>query len=366
MKKILSIHYDEIALKGKQRGYFQGLLVKNIKNRINKPIKAVESRLILENYDKEDLQKIKFTPGVSWSSEAYIIDRKIEQLEELLKKILGERKNVNIDVKRVDKSYAKTSVEIKEQVAKELGLRFDKNGEKIRIEIMKDSFIINYSIEKGIGGLPIGSSGRLLALFSGGIDSTIAPIELIKRGSKVDLLHVYALNSPDSALNGKINTIAGKLSEFESGLNLYLVPFHYFSVSALKIEKRYELVLFKRFLLKLAEEISRDKKYMAIITGDALSQVASQTIENINAISFGIDLPIFRPFIGYNKLEIIEKSIKYGFYDLSIEEYKDCCSLVSSNPATKSTQDIIKELEDKMDMKKIISDSLKELKTVKF
>jgi Thiamine biosynthesis ATP pyrophosphatase len=142
MKKILSIHYDEIALKGKQRGYFQGLLVKNIKNRINKPIKAVESRLILENYDKEDLQKIKFTPGVSWSSEAYIIDRKIEQLEELLKKILGERKNVNIDVKRVDKSYAKTSVEIKEQVAKELGLRFDKNGEKIRIEIMK-GFIYN-------------------------------------------------------------------------------------------------------------------------------------------------------------------------------------------------------------------------------
>ncbi|EFD92592.1 MAG: thiamine biosynthesis ATP pyrophosphatase, partial [Candidatus Parvarchaeum acidophilus ARMAN-5] len=100
--------------------------------------------------------------------------------------------------------------------------------------------------------------------------------------------------------------------------------------------------------------------------GDALSQVASQTIVNINAISFGIDLPIFRPFIGYNILEIIEKSIKYGFYDLSIEEYKDCCSLVSSNPATKSTQDIIKELEDKIDMKKIISDSLKELKTVKF
>ncbi len=366
MKKILSVHYDEIALKGKQRGYFQALLIKNIKEKINKQIKAIESRLVLEDYSLDDIKKLKLTPGVAWISEAYRIDRDEKELLELIDKIVGEKKNVNIDVKRVDKRYEKTSLKLKEELAKSLKLRFDKNGKKIRIEIMSDSFIVNYNIEKGIGGLPVGSSGRLLSLFSGGIDSAIAPLEMMKRGAKVDLLHVYALNSPDFALQSKIKTIAEKLSGIESGLTLYLVPFHYFSIAALKIDKRYELVLFKRFLLRLAEEISKEKGYLAIITGDALSQVASQTIENINAISFGIQSPVFRPFIGYNKGEIIEKSIRYGFYDISIEEYKDCCSIVSNNPATKSNPETIKRLESNIEMEKIIKDSLKELKTVKF
>ena len=115
--------------------------------------------------------------------------------------------------------------------------------------------------------------------------------------------------------------------------------------STISNSKKYELVMFKRFLLKLAERISTEKGYQAIMAGDALSQVASQTIENINAISYGIDLPVFRPFIGYNKNEIIDKSIKYGFYDLSIEKYKDCCSIVSKNPATKSKRQMIEKLE---------------------
>ena len=366
MKKILSIHYDEIALKGKQRGYFQGLLIKNIKEKINKPIKIVESRLVLEDYSLDDIEKLKFTPGIAWVSEAYRIDRDEKELAKLIDEITGENKNVNIDVKRVDKSYDKTSLKLKEELAKGLKLRFDKKGKKIRVEIMNDSFIVNYNIERGLGGLPIGSSGKLLSLFSGGIDSSIAPLEMMKRGANVDLLHVYALNSPDFALESKIKTIAEKLSKVETSLTLYLVPFHYFSVAALKIDKRYELVLFKRFLLKLAEEISKDKGYLAIITGDALSQVASQTIENINAISFDIQLPVFRPFIGYNKGEIIDQSIKYGFYDLSIEEYKDCCSIVSNNPATKSTPEIIKKLEKDIEIEKIIKDSIKELKAVKF
>jgi thiamine biosynthesis protein ThiI len=366
MKKILSVHYDEIALKGKQRGYFQGLLIKNIKEKTNKQIKVVESRLVLDDYGLDDIEKLKLTPGIAWISEAYSIDRDEKELTKLIDEITEENKNVNIDVKRVDKNYDKTSLKLKEELAKKLKLKFDKMGKKIRIEIMGDSFIVNYGIEKGLGGLPVGSSGKLLSLFSGGIDSSIAPLEMMKRGAKVDLLHVYALNSPDFALDSKIKTIAEKLSKVEEGLTLYLIPFHYFSVAALKIDKRYELVLFKRFLLKLAEEISKDRGYLAVITGDALSQVASQTIENINAISFDIQLPVFRPFIGYNKGEIIDKSIKYGFYDLSIEEYKDCCSIVSNTPATKSNPETIKKLETAVEMEKIIKDSIKELKTVKF
>ncbi|MEM0143528.1 MAG: hypothetical protein QXL94_06215 [Candidatus Parvarchaeum sp.] len=362
MKKILSVHYDEIALKGKQRGYFQSLLIKNIKKKTDKEAKVLENRLMIERYEDKDLEEIKMTPGVSWVSEAYSIERDEEKLIDIIKNEIGNEKNVNLDVKRVDKGYDKTSLQLKEKVAKALQLRFNKNGKVIRLEIMRDSFIINYDVKKCLGGLPVGSSGKILSLFSGGIDSSIAPIEMMKRGAKVDLLHVYALNSPETALEGKIEKITKKLSEIESGLNLYLVPFHYFSVSALKIEKRYELVMFKRFLLKLAEKISMEKGYQAIVTGDALSQVASQTIENINAISYGIDLPVFRPFIGYNKSEIIDKSIKYGLYDLSIEDYKDCCSIVSKNPATKSKRQILEKFEKDMNLDEIVEKSWKEAK----
>jgi thiamine biosynthesis protein ThiI len=365
MKKILSIHYDEIALKGKQRGYFQSLLVKNIKEKVKSEVKAMETRLILESYTDENVNEMELTPGVSWISEAYLIERDEKKLLDMLEKELGTDREINLDVKRVDKGYNKTSLELKENLAKTLGIRFNKTGRKIRIEIMRDSFILNYNIKRCIGGLPVGSSGKVLSLFSGGIDSTVSPIEMMKRGARTDLLHVYALNSPDYALKDKIGEIAKKLSSIESGLNLHLVPFHYFSVSALKIDRRYELVMFKRFLLKLAEKISIENGYQAIITGDALSQVASQTIENINAISYGIEIPVFRPFIGYNKGEIIDKSIKYDFYDLSITDYKDCCSIVSKNPATKSKRSLVEKLEKDMDLEKVIEESMKELKSVK-
>ncbi len=366
MKNVLSIHYDEISLKGKQRGYFQGLLVKNIREKTKKKVSITESRLLLDGFTEEDIEKLKLTPGISWISPAMIMERDEELLKDRIKETLNNQINVDLDVKRVDKSYEKTSVELKEKIAKELKLRFDKKANKIRVEIMKDSFILNYGIIRCLGGLPVGASGKLISLFSGGIDSTIAPIEMMKRGSKVDLLHIYALNSPDSAIEGKIGRLAGKLAEIESGLTLYLIPFHYFSVRALNIDKRYELVMFKRFLLKIADRIAKEREYQAIVTGDALSQVASQTIDNINAVSYGIENPVFRPFIGYNKGEIIDKSIKYGFYDISIEEYKDCCSIVSKNPATKSTREKITELEKKIEMDKLIEESFKELKMVKF
>ncbi len=366
MKKILSVHYDEIALKGKQRGYFQSLLIKNIEKKTGKKPEINQNRLILEDYTADDIKKLELTPGVSWLSEADLIERNEDRLIDLVNEFTAGNSNVNLDVKRVDKTYKKTSVELKEEIAKKLKLRFDKEGRKIKIEIMPDFFIINYNIKRGISGMPTGSSGRLISLFSGGIDSTVAPVEMMKRGAKVDLLHVYALNSPDSALKGKLEEIAKKLGNIEIGTKIYLVPFHYFSLSALKIDKRYELVMFKRFLLKLAEKIAEENNYQAIVTGDSLSQVASQTIENINAISYGINLPVFRPFVGYNKNEIIEKSIKYGFYELSIEEYKDCCSIVSKNPATKSNRDIIEKMEKEINMDKIIDDSIKELKTEEF
>ena len=364
--EILSVHYNEIALKGKLRTGFESLLIKSIKYATGYEPRRLQNRLIMDDWDDKTKETLKKLPGVSWVGEGKIIDRKTELLEKRLYSIMPEDKtNVELDVKRIDKSFESTSLELKMLLTKKFGLNMHSKGDRIRIEIMKDCFIINRSIEHGVGGVPIGSAGRILSLFSGGIDSSIVPFEMMKRGCEVDLLHVYALKDADKSLETKIGRIAQDISSI-SEINLYLVPFHVFGVKVMSINPRYELVLFKRFLLKLGESLCEKRGYRGIATGDSLSQVASQTLDNINAISYDIDLPVFRPFISYNKDEIIEKAKKYGLYDLSIMKYSDCCSLVYKNPATKAKKDVVKQLEAKLEMDDIIDKSLKELKIVNF
>ncbi len=362
MEEVITVHYDEIALKGKNRPVFQRKLIDNIVEKMGAKTELRESRLIIHNADAEAYEKLRLTPGVSWYAKGLVMERDYNKLEEVLKDLvsMSPERNLNLDVKRADKGFEDTSLELKGRLCKNLRIKLDKSARKVRVDIMHDLFIINYDIERGIGGLPVGTAGKVISLFSGGIDSAVAPIEIMKRGAKVDLLHVYALPSHEAALNQKINRLASRIAEV-GGLDLYLVPFHVFSMKTIDVDSRYELVLFKRFLLKLADSIARNYGYKAICSGDALSQVASQTLDNINAVSYGIDTPVLRPLIGYNKEEIILKAKRYGTYDISIEDYKDCCSITSRNPATSVKREKLEEIEKKVDMDAIVEKSIEKI-----
>ena len=362
MEEVVTVHYDEIALKGKNRPFFQNKLLDNIREKTGAVPELKDSRVVIRSTDESVFDKLRLTPGVSWFGKGLIIDRDENVLKDTLKDLVSvaQDNRLNLDVKRVDKSFDKTSLKIKETLCRVLKIKLDKKAQKVRIDIMRDSFIINYAIERAIGGLPVGSAGKIISLFSGGIDSSVAPIELMKRGASVDLLHVYATANSSAAIKGKISKLASLISRV-GGVNLYLVPFHTFSIKAMDIDQRYELVMFKRFLLKLAQSISLRYGYKGICSGDSLSQVASQTLDNINSISAGIDTPVFRPLIGYNKDEIIQKAKRYGTYDASIEDYKDCCSLVSKNPATSARKEKVLEIEKVMGLDEIVEKSLNEL-----
>ncbi len=362
----LSIHYGEIALKGKLRPRFEKQLRENIRYETGSLPSTTDNRLLMDKTDEETKNLLKMTPGVSWFGDAVIIDRDEKLLLENLKNIISTYgSSVNLDVKRIDKKFENTSLELKEKIAKTLGMHFDPHEYKLRVEIMPKNYIINYSIQRGIGGVPVGSAGKVISLFSGGIDSAVVPFEMMKRGCSVDLLHVYALPTRDAVINSKIVDLAKKISSI-APTRLFLVPFHFFGLKVMEIDSRYELVLFKRFLLKLAERLAKEYGYKGIATGDSLSQVASQTLDNINAISYGFDIPIFRPLLTYNKEEIINKAKMYGTYDTSIKDYKDCCSIVSKRPATAANLLKIKTLEAQINLDKIVNECLSKLQTEDF
>lgn len=364
-KEILTVHYNEIALKGKLRSKFESMLCDNILKSTGHKASKLDSRLFLSDWDEKTRSSLKLTPGVSWFGDGLVFQRDFEALKTRLAELFSnmDKTQINLDVKRIDKKFPETSLEIKEKLMKEFKIRPNPGGKRVLIEIMPDSFIINTNIERGIGGVPIGSAGKVISLFSGGIDSAVVPFEMMKRGCNVDLLHVYALPTREAVMKTKIIELATRISSV-SKTKLFLVPFHFFGIKAMEIDSRYELVLFKRFLLKLAERLAKEYEYKGICTGDALSQVASQTLDNINAISYGLDLPIFRPLLTYNKEEIIDKAKAYGTYDTSIKEYKDCCSIVSKNPATAASRQKVEKLEMDMNLEKLVNDSLSEMRAV--
>jgi len=361
-EKFVSIHYNEIALKGKNRGMFEKLLIKNIENTTQIKPERLNGRLTIPGADEKTEKILKITPGIAWFGKSVKLPRDIDTLEKELQTIEGIE-NAEIEVKRIDKTFQYTSAELKDILNKKFKPK--KTGFKIRIEIFPDFFVLTKNIEKGIGGLPVGSAGKVISLFSGGIDSSVVPFELMKRGCSVDLIHVYSLPSIEIAMRSKIKPIIERISMVER-VKVYLVPFSIFSLKTVGIGGGYDLIMFKRFLLRLGNEIASRYNYKAIATGDSISQVASQTLTNISAISYGIDLPILRPLSTFNKEEIIALGKKYGVYDLSIQKYRDCCSLVSKHPNTYAKKEKVMELEKSFNMDEIIEESMKNMISMVF
>lgn len=374
------VHYSEITLKGKNRPYFERALKENI-------IKSAERKDIrVENIKRDGASFV-----CTFSGEK-------ERVAECLKHVFGIRqylfvktiskdpkeifaevkhslhkikesgaKTVSFQTKRVDKNFQFTSPELN----KEFGELANKEGLKVNYSDKKHIIYTNIgnnttyvSSEKisAYGGLPTGTSGKILVLLSGGIDSPVATWSLMKRGAHCDFLHVHSLQKAKDVLESKIPKTIKILNNYQFESKLYVVPYTLFDLSVMgNIPQKYELVLFKHYLLKLSEKLAHKYKYSAVANGDSLSQVASQTLENINATQYDISLPVFRPLIGHNKEDIIKISEEINTYELSIEEYKDCCSLVSKHPATKTKREKFKEVLKDVDIEKLVEKSIDEL-----
>lgn len=383
------IHHAEIGLKGKNFPWFEKKLVENIKNSLKrkkiklKDIKRHEKRIFAEiNLGKNNKNREKVSEvlekvfGIKYFCFVEDMDKKISLIEKKAEKFLNnfkkqKAKRVAFQTKRADKNFFLTSLDINKKfgaIANKLGIKVDySNYDKILFTEITQKKVYMYP-EKipGLSGLPVGTSRKVLCLLSGGIDSILAAWLMMKRGCKVDFLHFHVFNKNKKAYDSKIKTMVKKMNDYQFNSKLFFMPYaNYKILTQGKIPEKYDLVLFKHYMFKMAERIVLEKNYSGIVTGDNLGQVASQTIENINATSQGIKVLIFRPLIAYDKQEIINLAKEIGTYNLSIKDYKDCCSIISKNPATKTKKHILEELSEKVNLENLIEKNFKEVQEFK-
>jgi len=360
------IHYGELSLKGKNRSLFENKLKENIERETGGKVTKYRGRFVLENGEPELL---KYVFGISWYAEALRVDKNYDSIRDIIlskvDKELPGKSSFAVFVKRSDKSFPQTSMELENNIGSEISKRFAikvnlKNPElSVFIEIADDVYV-HFTKKQGLKGLPVDVSGNVLSLLSGGIDSPVASYLMMKRGCRVNFIHFHVFSNNSLIKDTKMRYVFEILNKYQGNSRIYLVPYYQFEMAVLKAvnTRGHELVIFRRFMVRVAERIALQYGFKALVTGDSLGQVASQTMENIAQITNTVSMPIFQPLIAYDKQEIVDLAKKVGTYELAIENYKDCCSIVSANPRTKAKKNQIQLLEERMKIDDVIEKTL--------
>jgi len=371
------IHYDEIGLKGDNRPYFEKKLQENIKSALKElkhmDLKRVYGRLIL-NLDKSDHDKIRNKLekifGISSFSFSWTSRLDIEDIKKIVLQTLKNEKfsTFAVRARRSDKGFKHTSNEINCMV----GDVVVKTGKKVKlkdpeltihIEVLEKNAYIYLDKHPGLGGLPVGVSGRGLCLLSGGIDSPVAAYMMLSRGLSLDYIHFHSYPITKKQSINKVKKLFKILSEYQPDSRLHLVPLA-------DIQKRivsdslesYRILIYRRFMFRLAERLSQKTGAKTLITGESLAQVASQTVENMTATQDATSMIIMRPLVGMSKNDIIRIAERINTYTTSIEPHEDCCSLfVPRHPETRADLTKVREAEQLVDAEKLVEEALNDM-----
>ncbi len=362
------VHYSEIAIKGRNKEFFEKLLAENIekafnKENINVKCSIFENRIVFDITDsrkaKSILEKVFGIQNFAFAEETRTDSEDIiRKAVDIAKK--SKKKSIALLTKAGTKKFAANDInkKISDELKKiDVKVDYDNPEEKISIEMTDNGTYFYTEKSNGIGGLPVGSSGKVLVLLSGGIDSAVAAWLMMKRGCEVDYLHFHTFEKNEPVLKTKIMEIVEKL---DAGTKLFLIPYYNFQLLTMgAVKEKIDVVVFKNYMLKIAKEIAEKNGYKAIVTGDNLAQVASQTLDNIKATDYGIDLPVFRPLLTYDKQEIIDLAKKIETYEPTIKEYKDCCSIIAKHPDTSVSIAKLKNALNELKIEELVKKSLK-------
>ena len=361
----LLIHYDEIATKLGNRNWFEKKLTRNIKNQINdlkySKVQRFAGRIFVNDIDylKKDvyINRLKKVMGVSSAHVMLSIPASIDLIMKKSIDLLESYKNnfntFKVLTKRQNKSFEKKSQEVNHDVGDLIRSTFDKQVKlknpdlEFRIEIIDDLAFLGFEQVKGYGGLPVGTGESALSLISSGIDSPVASFKMLKRGVQLSYIHFHSAPATGEESIENVKKIIDKLSEFQSTKKLFLIPFLDIQKEIMsKAPNKFWVILFRRAMIKASSIIAKGIGAKALITGENVGQVASQTLSNILAISDTCDIPILRPLIGYNKKDIINLASDIETYEISTLPYDDCCSFfVPKHPETKANINVIKDCE---------------------
>jgi tRNA uracil 4-sulfurtransferase len=374
----LIIHYAEIGLKGKNRPFFENKLKENIQrafaeNGIKfKSIKRDYGRIIIKLPDKSDFENIskilKNIFGIANFSYAYKKPLEIEEIEKSAIEMLKQEnfETFRIKTKRGNKNFPLDSIETDKRIG---ALVVDKLKKKVNlnkpdktlfIEITQNETFLYLQKNKGLGGLPVGVSSKTLTLISGGIDSPVAAYLMNKRGVKNIFIHFHSYPYTNRNSIDKVRKVIDILNKYQFESKLYLVSFAGIQKEILdKTPEKFRIILYRRFMLRIAEKIAEKEKINTLTTGESIGQVSSQTLENIKAISEAVNIPILRPLISFDKEEIIDISKKIEVYETSILPCEDACTwFMPENPEIKAKLNEVKKAEENLSVEELVKKGL--------
>lgn len=368
MQKIdlILLKYGEIALKGLNKPLFERKLLDNIKSRLDRvgkfSVRRAQSTVYIEPLDKtadmcEALNVLEKIFGIVNICPVVKCAKDMDSIAKTAAECVGELnpagKTFKVEAKREDKKFPLNSP----QICMELGGRILDSVSGLTVDVHNPDIVVNVEIRqeayiytqklKGAGGMPVGTNGKSTILLSGGIDSPVAGYMIAKRGVELEAVHFHSHPYTSDRAKEKVIDLAKKMTKYCGKIRLHIVPFTQIQLDIIeKCPEIYLTVIMRRIMMRIAEQISNRVGSAALITGESIGQVASQTMESLVCTDNAVSIPVFRPLIGMDKEEIVTISKKIGTYETSILPYEDCCTIfVPKHPKTKPRLDEIIEAE---------------------
>lgn len=377
------ISYGEIGLKGDNRLFFEGKLVKNIRESLKDlgrcEIKRTWGRIMVESDGESHRieEKLSKIFGIMSYSPVLTCSKNMEEIKETVKASLGGKltdgASFKVETRRSDKSFPLNSPEINGALGGYVltefpGIRVDVHKPDITIHIeIREKALIYSKKFKGLGGLPVGTGGKGMALLSGGIDSPVAAWMLMKRGVTTEGIYFHSFPYTGDKAKEKVIDLARILSKYSNGFKLHVINFTPIQqVIGEKCPDEMVTIIMRRMMMRIAQKVAVRRRCKILITGESVGQVASQTLESLNATNAVITLPVMRPLIGMDKLEIIDRAQSIGTFETSILPYEDCCGLfVPKHPKTKPTLEEAVQGEEGVDWNPLIEEAVKTRESIR-
>lgn len=383
MDKVLSVSLGEIALKGLNRKYFEDQLIKHIRRAIKdigfEKIYKEQGKIYIqaeEQFFPQMINRLRKVFGLVYISPCIKVEKDVDEIENAVlkavkEKIEGEKiKTFKVDTNRADKNFPIKSPDFSKQMGgvilkafNELSVDVHTPDTLVYIDIKQNAYIYTDKI-KGHGGMPIGTNGKGLLLLSGGIDSPVAGFLMAKRGVEISAVHYHSYPFTSERAEEKVKDLAGILSRYTGKITMY-------SVNILEIQKEINAkcpekemtILSRRLMMRIAERIAEKQNINALITGESLGQVASQTIEGISVTNAAVKLPILRPLVGLDKVDIIEIAKDIETFETSTLPFEDCCTVfLPKHPVTKPRIEDIEKSEEVLDVDYLIDNVIENMK----
>ncbi|MBR4503045.1 MAG: tRNA 4-thiouridine(8) synthase ThiI [Clostridia bacterium] len=380
MQKLLLVRYGEIYLKGQNRPYFLKTLVSRVREAVRDiggNVWLHDARIFVSGVEDMDecIRRVRRVFGVHSVCPALALEKDDFDLllctaAEMMEGLEGTFK---VEARRSDKHYFLDSPAINARVGEYV---LENSCGRLKVDVKKPEHVLSVEIRDkaylysrvipAVGGMPVGTGGRAALLLSGGIDSPVAGYMIAKRGVELVAVHYYSFPYTGPQARQKVLDLAQILSGYTCGMRVYVVPFTRIQMEIhAKCPDDYTTLIMRRYMMRIAEIIARREGAMALVTGESIGQVASQTMEALNATDQVVDMPVFRPVIGFDKIDIIREAEEIGTYETSCLPYEDCCTVFTPrHPATRPKMEKILAGEELLAQEELIEEAVREAEVI--